>query len=648
MSNAYVLRPVVVIDVTDFHTDVLHAQSAVLRYPSQSGNGTRTLDVGALCYARRTRASPNGLGCPVDLSSLDYARIPLIHSVIEHLKAKRNTTAISLFEKIVLFMNWIDNQELRYAFDCSVLMKKAYIAYTVHLLHRMNSSNINGLAIKDTTAGGLQAAARIIVSIASEMSEREFKRIVTYIPQNKHGANHVNLELPNAEIQSQTFAALINYIEEAHRLLVEGGPLPLRLFSPSDDEYYLYTFVVNKARHRAFSMSPLLSTSPQFPNWPDVVRHFGLEYRAAVTINERSCFDAARYRFEENNKNLRSLLRQRIGNHAVVAGMLAFIAATSCNLAVAKTLEIDTLNSVPSTQGKRLSGTKARAKGKVVVPEFGVRFAPVFKKYIQLRNWQLDGYNSEIVFPLNLGSKGISTVSGSALRAFKAHLKSVLPRTKWVTPSQWRKNVSYHYVKLTGGDMALTAEKLGNTEKTVRESYSRPALEDYVTEMAVFFESMHQAAIDRTRSVNVIPVRILDEKNQDTATTIGSCDKEPVVDPKRAQGFTEQSPAPACGDPETCLFCEYYGIHADERDIRCLLSLRYMIRAIKSSNSPDSWNRQFASTIYRIDEILSAIEDVNSDFRSTILRIADEVENGGFDPFWSIHFDSLVSAGIMS
>ncbi|MGU3862443.1 hypothetical protein ACVXHM_33740 [Pseudomonas aeruginosa] len=648
MNNAFVQRPIVVIDVMDSNVDVIHPQFVVLKIPYKAANGIRTLDVGALCYTRRGRKSPRGLSCPVDLSSLDSARIPTVHAVIEHLRVKGYITAISLFDKIVIFMNWVDAQEWRYAFDDTASMKKAYIDYTAHLLKRMNSSGINGQAIKHETAGGHQAAARTIIRLASDMSDREIKRIATVITQNVSRANHVNLKLPDVDVQSQTFSALINYVEEAHRVLVEGGRFPLHLVSPSDESYYLYTLMVNKNKFHTFSMLSMLTKSPRFPSWPDVVRNFGLEYRSAVTKHERSGFDQARYRFEKNNENLRSALRRRIGNHAVVAGMLAFIAATSCNLSVARGLEIDTLDNVPSTQGKRLSGTKARARGKVIVPEFGVRFAPVFKKYMQLRHWQLNGCSSEVVFPLTSSDKGITTVTDVAISAFKLHMKSTLPNTRWVSTTQWRKNVSYQYVKLSGGDMLLTAEKLGNTEKTVRETYSRPALEDYATEMTSFFESMHQAAIDRTRSAEHISVRILDEKKSESVTTIGSCEKTPVVDPKRAQGFTEQSPAPACGEPETCLFCEFYGVHADERDIRCLLSLRYMIQEVKGNHPLDSWQRQFAPIIYRIDEILSAIQDANSSCESTIIKVRDEVENGALDPFWSIHFDTLITAGIVS
>lgn len=353
-------------------------------------------------------------------------------------------------------------------------------------------------------------------------------------------------------------------------------------------------------------------------------------------------------RYKNNNKNLRSRLRQRIGNHALVSGMLAFIAATGCNLSVAQNLEVDTLEIIPTSQGNRFSGTKGRAKGKTVYPEFGARFSPVFKKYLDLRKWVLNGVESVLVFPFCSAQSGIIKIDSSKIESTKKLFAKSLQKTAWVTPTQWRKGISYQYIKLSDGDMALAAEKLGNTEATLRHSYGRPAFEDFATEMTVFFESMHQAAVDRTRSVDRIPVRIMDESKPEAATGIGSCAKAPETAPNLAQGFTAQAPAPSCGAPETCLFCEFYAVHADEQDVRRLLSLRYLIHAIKDKQPFDHWQSKFGPSLHRIDEVLAAIKAADNSIEATISRVHDEVESGALDAFWAIHFDTLVAVGVVS
>jgi len=529
-------------------------------------------------------------------------------------------------------------------------MKHAYSDYTQYLLHRLNSSGIRGRQIKQSTACSYQAAARTALICATGLSESEISGIATLIPRKAGHENHVNLKLPSADAQARTFASLVHFINEAHRLLINDGALPLHYSSPNGESRFQYTRLtfIDRCKSVNFSLSSLLAHSPNFPSWDDVKSHFGLTGNSTSLEMERAVYDNTRKRFNESDSNLRSNLRQWIGARAVAAGMMAFIAATGCNLSVAQNLEIDTLEFIPSTQGKRFSGTKARAGHRTVNPEFGAQFVPVFKKYLKLRQWVLNGSDSILVFPMILSGPSISSLGNNQISQLKACFSKALPKTAWVTPMQWRKNVSYHYVKLSGGDIALTAEKLGNTEDTVRQAYSRPALEDFAAEIANFLELMYQAAVDRTRTMKRIPVRVLNDKKLEAITGTGLCEKTPESQPERARGFSALAPAPACRNPETCLFCTHYAVHADEEDIRRLLSLRYLIHAIKAKQPIEHWQNKFSPTIHRIDEVISAIQDTHPDNADTIKRVRLEVERGELDNFWAIHFDSFVTLGAVS
>lgn len=650
MSNEFVHRQVIIIDPKDVNIEVIQPQFSVLGVYNPASPGKRYLDLGALCYRRRSKAISSRVGIPVDTTSLDNARIPFVRGLIDEFRRSSSIyKKIRQFQNGKLFVDWLDDQEPPYAFDNVASMKNAYCEYTRHLLHRMNSSGVGGQPIKEVTASQYQFSALTMVRIATGLSKTEIQGIATCIPRRAQ-ANHVSVKLPSADVQAQTFAALLNFIDEAHRLLVGNGALPLHLVSPSSESFYLYSLGAGSEKSKAanFSMAPLLLKSPVFPTWSQVQAHFGLGGNSRALSDASSGYNRAKKFCEKNNEDLRSEFRRRVGNHAVTAGMLAFTAATGCNLSVAQALEVDTLEIVPSTQGRRFSGTKARAGGKTVVPEFGLRFAPVFKKYLQLREWVLNGSDSALVFPVASAEDRISPVGRVSIVAFKNFFSRALPETVWITPTHWRKNVSYQYVRLSGGDMALTAEKLSNTVDTVRQAYSRPAIEDFAGEMTSFFEAMHQAAIDRTRIVERIPVCILDEKRPEAVTGAGACGKASETQPERAQGFTEQAPTPTCRDPETCLFCKFYAVHSDEEDIHRLLSLRYLIQAIKHKQQIDHWQSKFAPTVHRIDEVLSAIQDTDGGSQSMINRVREEVESGNLDAFWSIHFDTLVTVGAVS
>lgn len=655
MKDNLSLRPIAILDFMDKEIEVLHPQLSVMVGDNSASNGKRYLDFGSLCYSRRKvpirNPQKNYTGSEVDLSTLEIQRVFLTRHLIELARQKQNfTTAVQLFNATKVFIDWIDDQENKYSFDKIESMTEAYRGYTRYLLHKINDSGIRANPLKQSSASSRQTAARIVVTIATGLHEREVTALATYIPR-RHDLGHINLNQPNSDIQARTFSALVNFIEEAHRLLVNEGGIPMRLISPGNEPFFLYSCnqITKKSNSAGFSINQMLNSRSEFPTWEEVKKHFNLSGNSRAIKREQSNYEIAKIANKRKNLEARCDLRLQIGNHAMCAGMLAFIAATGANYCITQTLEMDTSEIVPSTQGQRFSGTKSRANGKTVYPEFGVQFVPIFRKILELREWVLNGKKSDLVFmvaPRN--SNSISFIGQCNITALKSLLLKYQPATRWIAPRQWRKNVSYQYIGISGGDFQLTAEKLGNTERTLQINYSRPALEEFSAQMSGFFDAMYSAAVDRTRTLKSIPVLVTDTKQPETVTGIGSCKNGSLAEPLRAPGFTQMAPKPSCGDPETCLFCRFYAVHADDDDIRRLFSLRYLITAINGQQPHDHWITKFGPTIHRIDEVLIAIKEKNSNIEKTISRIRDEVESGALDPFWAIHFDTLVYVGAVS
>ncbi|MDD0998448.1 hypothetical protein M5G20_21625 [Pseudomonas sp. TNT2022 ID1044] len=656
MKQIFTRRPIVIINHKDSDLEAIHPQSVIIACDNIATNGRRYLDFGSLCYVRRKSTSSRNrhrsyVGVKVDQTSLDIKRLPAARKLIEAARLKQNfASTIGLFSTTRPFFDWIDDQEKEYSFDQGESIKEAYSDYTQNLLYRVNISGIREGAIKLSTASRLQTSARLVVSFATGMHDKEVVALATYITQI-HERGHINLKQPSTGSQAKTFATLVNFVEEAHRILVKGNQFPMCLVSPGCEPYYLHNIQQGskKVKEAKFSVLRMLDVSPQFPTWKEVKDHYNLTGPAWKNFHLHYNYEQQSKRQIINNTNLRCDLRLQLANHSMTAGMLAFIAATGCNLSIAQDLDITSLEIVPSTQGQRFYGTKARANGKAVSPEFGARFTPIFKKILELREWILNGRKSHLVFPISPKGMGtIGYIGTSAFQTLRTLLKKAHPNTVWVSPIHWRKNVSYQYLSNSGGDLALTAEKLGNTEITVRKNYSRPALEDFAAQLSGFFEAMHLAAVARTRDANLIPVQITKEKRPEAITSVGSCGKRTVTEPRRAQGFTELAPEPSCRHPETCLFCDFYAVHADEEDIRRLLSLRYLIQATRSKHEHEYWDIKFGSTIHRIDEVIAAINDTDISLGDTIRRIRNEVDSGHLDSFWAIHFDTLVYVGTIS
>ena len=109
-----------------------------------------------------------------------------------------------------------------------------------------------------------------------------------------------------------------------------------------------------------------------------------------------------------------------------------------------------------------------------------------------------------------------------------------------------------------------------------------------------------------------------------------------------------KSPVEAdCTQPEGCLFCNNYAVHADEIDIRKLCSLDYVIRATKSlAASEEHFNKIFGTVILRIENILKAVSLKSKELANLVLSIQKDVyDNENLDSYWEEKLSLLIKIG---
>lgn len=647
MKNSREYRPIVLLDFNDLKTEVLRPESVVIVHSkSENSTGRRTADLGCLCYFSRDAVSGKKLvGTAVDLATLDIKRTHTVKGLVSYLRAGGAGSVERKHTEVKRFFDWIDEQGTHFAFDDLESMKYAYCEYSLHLSHLSNLSQVGG-GISKTTAEGYQKAAAIVVSFALDLTLEKVQSFTTLIRRTRGGIVRPG-DISSQEERSRTFSALVNFIDEVHRVVVLGEGLPLRLSSPNDDDFYLY--VSGQLGRKAQNPESILFHLKQyreFPKFSVIFGGSGISQEAAEKnkiYNEHSNCRASIRNFKKNPKGYAATV---LVNRALSVGLMTFISATGTNLSVVQELEIHTEKVVPSTQGKRYSGTKGRADGKEVYPEFGVDYAPVFKKIMDLRKWLLNDRESHLVFPYETQKGEIGSVEPISIINLKKLFGVVLPNTSWVTPTQWRKGVGTEYIKLSGGDTILTSEKLGNTESVVRTHYSRPSMEDTAVELTAFFDSVYSTAIRRTRSLSEIPVTVIEDSEHPSNIPTGHCDRPEEHRPVLADGFTSFAPVPSCGEPTTCLFCVYFGVHADEQDVRRLISLEYLLKASKGSMANEKYIERYSPMLHRIDEVLSEIGKISG--LTLVASIRAEVESGKLDKFWEIHFNTFVSVGLVS
>ena len=157
-----------------------------------------------------------------------------------------------------------------------------------------------------------------------------------------------------------------------------------------------------------------------------------------------------------------------------------------------------------------------------------------------------------------------------------------------------------------------------------------------------FFNELREVAVTQTRNIERITVKAL-EVNVDAHTLpVGACTTT-MPQPEKALGFTEQAPMPNCQQFEHCLFCEHYAVHADDEDVRKLLSLKNLLGYIKQKATDLlKWEQQFGVVLHRIEEVLTELSDAYVTLRERIVTIQAEVENGDLDLYWLNHFELLI------
>lgn len=647
MSHSRECRPVVLLDFHDIKTEVLRPELVVIVY-AESRNSTRrrTADIGCFCYRSRDKAAGKGfLGAAVDQSTMDVERTRIVRDIVDDL---RSSSAASVGRKYVAykqFYDWMDDQIGPFIFNDLASMKSAYCEYSLNLSHLVNLSQIGG-GISKNTAETYQKAAAIVVSFALGLTLEKVQSF-TVLMRRSRGRIDRPSDINSQEERSRTFSALVNFVDEVHRAVVLDGGLPLKLSSPNDEDFYYY--VPGQVRSKGQDPSLVLfhlKKYKAFPKLSIIVANSGVSQEADQKKNHYNVHENCRVSIRKFEKNLKGHAATALVNRAISAGLITFISASGTNLNVVQELEIHTEQVVPSTQGKRYSGTKGRADGKEVFPEFGVDYVPVFKKIMDLRRWLLNGRETSLVFPYQDNSGKIIRVESSCIAEVKRLFNLALPKTLWVTPMQWRKGVGSEYIKLSDGDTLLTSEKLGNSESVVRIHYARPSMEDTATELTAFFDSVYSSAIRRTRSLSEVPVTVIEDSEHPSNIPTGYCDRPEELPPALADGFTSFAPVPSCGEPTTCLFCVYFGVHADEHDIRRLISLEYLLKASKGSMANEKYVEKFSPMLHRIDEVLDEISKIAGS--TLIASIRAQVEGGKLDKFWEIHFNTFVSVGLVS
>ena len=621
-------RPIVIYDLPlPSDTVIVSPEFAIIRFPNN-----RTVDIGCLCYLNRKLPEiPNGKAGSrlVQIDSLNESRKEQVISLIHHISnsiqhsGKRVATIKNSVSRFLSFMGWADANGFEIHLIDTDIARLAVQSYARYISDRVMTNSIS-----------LNAGAH------QQSSVFNFLEDFLGVDALTHGINRLRVNRattkstspPNELVQGKVLTLSASIFEGFTGLILNSQLYPYALDVPPylnfpANKLWIFPTVVWFMSHNSQSNMRKRST------WT-----YDYENGRVATFSELQANDGrdglydtvrrqnirkATIQIRTANADFRNTHRIQQGICAHNVFIILFLAQTGMSMSQVIDLTWSNSHEISAAhQGFRI--IKWRASGKVVFFELPTAFMKQFKRFLALREFLLSGKDFGWLF-INFGVKGTreprQMQAGVCGDVFK-FLKRIDPDIDQVLSRQWRAAKSDWLIRNT--DPSTAALVLQNSAATILASYATGSEVSHLNEMSSFLDNV---------AATILPI---DAVLDGTVSAVGVCTD--YGNPK--QIYVNPVVLPKCKELEGCLFCDKFRVHADEKDIRKLVSCRYCLKqTAQLSSSVEQYQSMVAPLIDRINSLLTEIA-LNED--SLVSKVIYEVEiEGELDIYWARKYEML-------
>lgn len=630
-------RPTVIYDVPlPADAVILRPESVMLRFQNR-----RIADIGSICYLQRESGLERfqsdlgkGEGNKVDLDSFSLKRSKLVPAIIKHisdeltLSGRRPATVRDSVSRFLAFMYWVDENAFQNAFESVETAQAVIQSYVRHLRERVlaNSISVNGAARQQSAVIGF---------IARFLAVDNLTRGIRLLRTNPAAKEITHPPSENAQARVLTLCETL--FDGLTTFLLTNESYPYALNVPSYLSYPVNTVWVFPTTQWCISRKKLLNGSiyiGQGYNFTEgrlstLEELLASERYADDRQGALGVFRRAKQQLHDANIDISHRQRKRLGLNALKTFLILFLAQTGMSLAQAFSLPWSDQYDV-STTNQNFRTIKYRASNKVVFFELPVSFMPRFREYLELRKFILSNQTCDYLF-FSMGSNGSglpSKLENLELGHIYNMLRRLDPDIQDIKSRQWRAAKSDWLLRNT--DPSTTALILQNSEKTVLAHYAAGSETAQIEEVGSFLNKVSEMVIDKGQVV---------EGGVDRA--VGYCSSYGA--PKIVKRPTPIQPD--CKVPEGCFFCEKYRVHADETDVRKLISCRYCLQHNIQFAVSDEVRTRLMSVIEKIEKALSEISLID---KKMVIRVTKEVEDDGeLDQYWARKLEMLMEIGLI-
>ncbi|NOI55760.1 hypothetical protein F0248_22300 [Vibrio crassostreae] len=640
MNEKYVKRKLVHYTPEEYlsldNTDTKNA--AVNIIDPTNGELKYCIDIGEFLYEEKIFVSShkkNESYYKVNPNTLVKHWEPFIYKLNEHAALKRTTTRskagiyhVARRALVLVSEVGVADEFLRSKEDT----KSAYRKVTLELKHRMQ--------VGDITPRKADILQTYVASVSEIYFGRNFRNHIVADNINLKGS--VETTFPR-EIDELKYAYDV-YHSIATQLtdyLVNEKPLPF-LLKIQNYETYLFPY----ANHR---VTPYCNRPTKAYNDIEGRLTTFEELRAKTDSRTKDSIVRADLvcitkRFNESDLNPRAKCKRAFATTAMQSYQMIFMMLTGAYVSEINQLEFcDNYEYCKSVVSKSYRAIKFRASGRVVQYDLSVGGVKLFKKYLELRKWVLDGKKCDLLFfGLINKSWGTTKVTGGSMRHFQKRkiIGVFLPQDfKALTSREFRKTKSVFLHEQSDITTDTVSNVLNHSKSTNQNHYMEVSPEKIKTEMESFWESTQEAV----KHVKGVTKKAGAHYKKVAA---GHCDgfEEPI-------SVMEAPPIqPDCRSQYGCLFCVHYVCHAnDEEDAHKLTSLLYIVTGVINASKDESKAIElFKLLAGRTRKMLYHMKGKSKDGKRNVDACMDKVfKYGELTPYWESRLQRYENLGLI-
>jgi hypothetical protein len=643
-----VIRDVFIVGVDELSKDFIHPENLCIKNPI---DGHAPLDVGSFAYmdredklagsAKSYKDDEHQKIIKVNKASLNINRRSFLIKFIDHIFVSGWLFSSIEFKVKTTrtILNWCDNNSCSDLFDSPEKAREAYVSYVENLNHLIS---LNESTIKPRRANDLQIHIKLLFEI--HFSAKNLQDIVCEVPVIKFQRGES--DAPEEKEVRIILNAAIHLGRGFKHFVINNKPFPYLLKMP---DYKCYVFPNNGYAY----VTPYFENELAIYNYQEGRVSTTNEYilKRQTQIKKRDAERAisdSQYKLDAINADSRSYKRMSFASLALQSYTQLFMMITGANASDMLNFEYeDEFEYGRDLFKNKFKNIKLRASGRVVVYSIGGQYGyKIFKEYLELRSWVLNGVKCKYLFFI-ISKKGRfineynQLCHGDLARFYKRTKGKFFNKdVKNITSTKIRKykNLVLNELKQSPKDIA---DSLNHTIATADKDYSATSPDRQHKELSNYWSTTKKAR-------ELIKIKQVKDTDIDKPITVGHC--EDIGNPSVSE-INENVPIQVdCKSQYGCLYCENYSCHADEEDIHKLLSLAYVVDEVRNYGSDiNHVESLFKELAIRIEYIINEIKnksDANIDLVDTVKKRVFEL--GELTVFWEKRLQQYESLGVIS